>query len=184
MKKSKVYDVKSVRLFTHKSSQPILNISAFGTVPTGGWSDASLVPHVYVQPPPDGIYDFDFVATPPEGNAPQVLMPIPVCSTITEIPEGMRGVRIHASTNSVVALFDAGAAIGKTVCIKGKLTDEGVECQALRTANDELYTLVGDLKGFGIGDEVYVSGTIAEFSFCMQGVTIAIHWIGKNPPKC
>jgi hypothetical protein len=58
-----------------------------------------------------------------------------------------------------------------------------VECQALRSTAGELYTLVGDLNGFKIGDEVVVCGTVADVSFCMQGTTINVSWIGKEVPR-
>lgn len=67
----------------------------------------------------------------------------------------------------------------KTVTVKGKLTAEGVECQALRGADGVLYTLLGDPKDFKVGDEVCVTGTIVELSFCMQGITISIKRIEK-----
>lgn len=66
------------------------------------------------------------------------------------------------------------------ICVKGILTDEGVECQALRGDDGELYTLVGDLKSFHNGDRVVVCGTIVEISFCMQGTTLAVSWIGAE----
>ena len=69
------------------------------------------------------------------------------------------------------------------VCVKGTLTDEGVECQAFRGTDGELYTLMGDLKEFQNGDEVVVCGTIAGVSFCMQGTTINVSWIGKEVPR-
>ena len=65
-------------------------------------------------------------------------------------------------------------AFGATVCVEGKLTGEGVECQALRTDDGKLYTLVGDLGEFRPGDEVSVCGAIPAFSVCMQGTTIAV----------
>jgi hypothetical protein len=34
------------------------------------------------------------------------------------------------------------------VCLNGRLTDEGTECQTFRTTDAELYSLVGDLKSF------------------------------------
>ena len=68
-------------------------------------------------------------------------------------------------------------------CYKGALTDEGVECQAFRSDAGELFTLIGDLEGYGNGDNVVVCGTIAEISFCMQGTTLVISYIGKKTPK-
>jgi hypothetical protein len=68
-------------------------------------------------------------------------------------------------------------------CYRGVLTDEGVECQAFRSEDNELFTLIGDLEGYGVGDKVVVCGTIAEISFCMQGTTLVISYIGKKPPR-
>lgn len=64
-----------------------------------------------------------------------------------------------------------------TIEVTGTLTDEGVECQALRGDDETLYTLTGDLGGFGVGDRVRVRGERAQMSFCMQGVTIAVESI-------
>jgi hypothetical protein len=67
----------------------------------------------------------------------------------------------------------------QTVTVTGTLTDEGVECQALRADDGTLYTLTGDLKKFKTGDRVTVTGTVAEISICMQGATIAVERIEK-----
>ncbi len=63
------------------------------------------------------------------------------------------------------------------VVVRGQLTDEGVECPALRDQDGTLYTLTGSTGQFSTGDHVRVEGTIAEMSICMQGTTIAIHEI-------
>lgn len=63
------------------------------------------------------------------------------------------------------------------VTVTGRLTDEGVECQALRGDDDALYTLTGDLGGASIGDRVRVVGVPAEMSFCMQGTTLGVRSI-------
>jgi hypothetical protein len=68
-------------------------------------------------------------------------------------------------------------------CYKGQLTDEGLECQAFRSDEGELFTLIGDLEGYGNGDKVVVCGTVADPSFCMQGTTLVISYIGKKTPK-
>jgi hypothetical protein len=62
----------------------------------------------------------------------------------------------------------------KNVVAVGKLTGEGVECQAFRAEDGTLYTLVGDLKGFKAGDKVRVVGEKVEFSTCMQGTTLSV----------
>ena len=180
MTQKKVLEVENVKLSILESLPLKLSITALGTVPTPGWKDGELIPHVYIQPPPDGIYGYDFVAVPPDQLVPQVITPI-VANKVEPLPDGLKGVRVHASLNSKIALLDRGG--GRTIVVKGELTDEGVKCQALRTDTGELYTLVGDLQGFQVGDEVCVAGTIAESSICQQGLTIVVMWIGKHPLK-
>jgi hypothetical protein len=60
------------------------------------------------------------------------------------------------------------------VAVRGTLTGEGVECQALRGSDGQLYTLTGNLKGFNVGDRVHVTGSFAEASTCQQGRTIEV----------
>ena len=59
-----------------------------------------------IQPPPDGMYDFDFDATPPTGIVPQVLTPISAELVLTEIPKGMKGVKVHSKSNSKEAKLE------------------------------------------------------------------------------
>ncbi|QUJ68354.1 hypothetical protein KDD30_04275 [Photobacterium sp. GJ3] len=61
----KIFEVSHVELALMKSHPPQLGIRAHGFTTTLGWENARLVPFVYVMPPADGIYEFDFVATPP-----------------------------------------------------------------------------------------------------------------------
>ncbi len=71
------------------------------------------------------------------------------------------------------------ASSGEPMNVTGKLTNDGVECQAMRSDDGKLYTLIGDLKGFRNGDRVKVTGSIAEVSFCMQGTTIKVEKIER-----
>jgi hypothetical protein len=99
-----IYRVDSVYIAINKSNPPQLQISASGEVSSGGWKAPALVPRIYVTPPADGIQDLDFVATPPSGIAVQVILPVAGDVTITLVP-WILGVRVHAKTNSVIALF-------------------------------------------------------------------------------
>jgi hypothetical protein len=61
------------------------------------------------------------------------------------------------------------------ISVTGTLSKEGVECQALRGDDGQLYTFASSKLGaFGAGDRVRVEGTKAEVSTCMQGVTIDV----------
>jgi len=102
----KILEVTEVRLAILESFPLQLHISARGTVPTGGWSNPRLKPHVNVQAPPDGIYGFDFVADPPEGIVAQVVSPIEITDVWENLPEDVKGVRIHAAQNTKAALLN------------------------------------------------------------------------------
>jgi len=56
----------------------------------------------------------------------------------------------------------------------GRITDEGVECLAMRDQDDFLYTLTGEVGGLEPGDEVVVEATYQEMSMCQQGSTIQV----------
>lgn len=74
------------------------------------------------------------------------------------------------------------------VLLEGELTDEGVECQAFRSDEGDLYTLVGNVKEFVAGDRVRIVATPVRMSTCMQGTTVEIIEIGlveetdESPP--
>ena len=68
-----------------------------------------------------------------------------------------------------------------TVLRRGRVTDEGVRCLALREEGEtgELYTLVGTAVGaLQTGDMVAVTGTLSETSACRQGTTIDVILVG------
>ena len=67
----------------------------------------------------------------------------------------------------------------KRLTVTGRLTDEGVECQALRSNNGVLYTLSGNLRGFKAGDKVRVVGKVSEVSTCQQGTTLSVETIKR-----
>jgi hypothetical protein len=108
MNKVKVDLVDNVEMAILKSNPPKLSIKASGRVSTAGWSAPELVPYVYVQAPPDGIYDFGFVAQPPppERIVAQVVSPISPSLVLEKMPAGLLGVRIHAASNIKEALLE------------------------------------------------------------------------------
>ncbi|SCX81285.1 hypothetical protein [Nitrosospira sp. Nsp13] len=101
-----IREVTEVRLAVLESFPPKLRITATGNVPTGGWSNPQLNPVVNIQAPPDGIYDFDFVADPPEGPATQVISSIQAVYVWDSFPADVKGVRVNAAQNSITAWLD------------------------------------------------------------------------------
>jgi hypothetical protein len=101
-----IHEITEVRLAVLESFPPKLRITATGNVSTGGWSNPRLNPFVNIQAPPDGIYDFDFVADPPQGPAPQVISPIQAVYTWDSFSADVKGVRVNAGQNSITAWLD------------------------------------------------------------------------------
>lgn len=124
---AKVFSVEQVSIGYTKSIPPLAIIGAIGTAPTSGWSNGRLAPRVYITPPTDGIWDFDFIASPPSGIALQVLSPIASAPFVTEVPEWFKGARVHASTNSKTDLDDPISAETKVDIVQfaTKSLDEG-----------------------------------------------------------
>ncbi len=97
---TKIYEVTDVQLSILKSDPPMLSITAAGNVTTGGWTNPVLIPYVYIVPPEDGMYEFDFSANRPTGIVIQAISPIAASTIMEEIPKELKGVRIHASVNA------------------------------------------------------------------------------------
>jgi endonuclease YncB( thermonuclease family) len=72
---------------------------------------------------------------------------------------------------------------GKKICVRGRLTGEGIECQALRGDDGKLYTLLGPKLTVKTGAPVCACGTLARFSTCMQGTTIVVDTL-RQPEAC
>ena len=62
----------------------------------------------------------------------------------------------------------------KLVHIKGIVTDEGIECPAVRAEDGKLYTLTGFSEKLYVGDVLEIVGKPVEVSICMQGITISV----------
>jgi hypothetical protein len=104
---TEVYEVCSADLVIYRTHPPSLGITAHGKVRTTGWTDGKLSEWIYVKPPADGIYDFTFYATPPTGGSGDAITKIDSDPFyLKEIPEGMKGVRIHAETNEIEVMLD------------------------------------------------------------------------------
>jgi hypothetical protein len=110
-----VSSVKSVCFSINKSNPPQLGVTASGTVSSSGWSDANLIPRVYVAQPEDGIQEFDFVASAPTGTVLWVISPLSSDCTI-QLESWMVGIRVHSATGSITALLsDPSCAVGQGI---------------------------------------------------------------------
>ena len=71
-------------------------------------------------------------------------------------------------------------AAERQVRIEGTVTDEGVECPAMRDSDGALYTLAGAPDWVIPGVEIVVEGQVAEMSFCQQGTTIDVSEVTRR----
>ena len=91
--------ITSVQCAIDKSNSPNLTVTAVGEVPTLGWTKPSLTRVVYVQFPPDGIWDYNFTAIPPTGPVPSVISPVQAADCWKGYPTGkLKGIRIHCAS--------------------------------------------------------------------------------------
>lgn len=104
---SKILTATSVSLEIQKTNPPNLIISADGIVNSGGWKNGQLVPFIYIAPPVNGIYEFDFIADRPTGMVTQALTPIKAEFTWEDFPLELNGVKIYSSDNDLVTRLDS-----------------------------------------------------------------------------
>jgi hypothetical protein len=103
---AKIMEVVDVRVKILKSFPPQTVIDAWGKVPSTGWTNPRFEPRFYIGgTPPDGILDFDFVADAPTGLVLWVITPIRSSLNIGQLPESIKGVRIHSATNRLEKNF-------------------------------------------------------------------------------
>lgn len=78
----------------------LLTVEAEGITPTAGWTNLQLDPHVYINPPADGVQDFDLVGDRPSGGGGDTP------TTVEAAWEGpledwVIGIRVHAIANMI-----------------------------------------------------------------------------------
>lgn len=104
-----VSEITLIQLDIIDGSPQQLRIRVRANVTTSGWSEPQLNPYLYLVPPQDGIYDFDFMARPPAGDSPQVITPIEVTHVLDGFSNTFVGVRIHAAQNNLEKLLPQNA---------------------------------------------------------------------------
>ncbi|WP_380874328.1 hypothetical protein ACFB49_47220 [Sphingomonas sp. DBB INV C78] len=96
----KVATVDKVAAFSVDIIGIRLLVSALGSVNSSGWSNIRLSPVYYIDPPADGIWDFDLIGDPPVGPVLTVMLPVAAFATYP-CPDWVKGVRIHAQNGSL-----------------------------------------------------------------------------------
>jgi hypothetical protein len=93
------------------SDPPNLVITAYGKVPTGGWKQVQLLRRIYVNPPSDGIWEYDMLALPPSGPATQVETLVRAKNQWKAYDQTIKGVRVYGVRSGIKeVLFSKKAA--------------------------------------------------------------------------
>lgn len=78
-----------------ESEPPSLLITAYGKVPTGGWKQVQLMRRIYVNPPSDGIWEYDLLAKRPTGPVIQVETLVKASNQWKDYDKSIKGVRVY-----------------------------------------------------------------------------------------
>ncbi len=97
-----IYSVESV---AGSLKDETATVTAKGTVTSGGWSNPDLHAVTYIQPPPDGIWDYTFTAQRPSGIATMALAPIETSPITIENAKSKKGIRVATNENSFTLRF-------------------------------------------------------------------------------
>jgi hypothetical protein len=100
-----VLGVSSVDLRKVAMNKEIVLIHATGHTNSAVWHNVRLEPKRYIQPPPDGIWDFAFVGDP-TGAVLDVIAPVTADYVWKDFPPDLQGVRVIAETDVIEKRFE------------------------------------------------------------------------------
>jgi hypothetical protein len=77
-----------------------IEITATGTVPTGGYKNHSLVRRTYIRAPDDGIWEYDMLTCKPTGIVTQVVTSVTAKDKWESPPPTLKGIRVFGRNGS------------------------------------------------------------------------------------
>lgn len=135
-----VLEVTGVTFEIRKKNPPILAIISKGNVSSSGWTNGKLIPFEYKNDPPNGIFEFSFVADEPIDIHTQIISEI----TSEEFerdydPLKVKGVKINALNNQIITIIN-GDKNKKTLTVENPLKKVSPETlEKLKTNNHDFY---------------------------------------------
>jgi hypothetical protein len=102
--KSRIKYVKRIQLIKSTSEPDLLAIKATGIAEISMQDTPVLVPKIYEEIPPDGIYELEFKMQEGREDLTNVEIEVEVIVRIKNLPAWVKGVKINASDNSDIEL--------------------------------------------------------------------------------
>jgi histidine decarboxylase len=131
-----IYQIDEVALYIIKTNPAILQVHAKGMTESRIWTNPQLVLSKAI--PLNGIYELEFVATPPSTRAP-VFTPIKAEFTFDPLPEDLKGIRVIAKTNSIESSLDkANEAENSNKRPSGYWTPESIDYRTFQLSKEIL----------------------------------------------
>lgn len=171
----RIISVENVNLQIDDHTPPHVVIHVEGKVSSSGWTSAELGAWHYIEPPADGIQDFDFTAEPPTGISLTVISPIAASLHVpvdvdnywgTERP--LKGVRIHAQSGSKEELLTNAGPIVYSFENSESLPWDAFKIGKKGSVDDPISSLVGHFA------RIYHEGDAVTYDLRPQRINIAL----------
>ncbi len=147
MHQLRIESVKAVK--TKESAMPRLHVAALALAPTSGWSGAWLSPRYYVMPPADGVWEFDFQASPPGGIVLQVVTPI-VAHGWYACPEWAKKVKVIGENAVEADIFEAEIVMCPELSTKALHDKKQVVWRKELASFDDSFNIIGHCGGLSL----------------------------------
>src|SRR6478672_10267696 len=97
---AKILSIESIKLINLNSNTPFLVLLVEGQASTPGWSEFRLCPFVYLNPPANGIYEFNLIGKEPEYIGTQFSTAAAAVYVWKGFPENLKGIKVYGSANN------------------------------------------------------------------------------------
>jgi hypothetical protein len=94
-KRETVKAIIDVKFVYQEKKPPVLQVTARGMVPTGGWKDIRLDLAKTKTPPANGVYELNLTAVPPDGPATQALEEVKATYEWKDPPLDLKGLKVN-----------------------------------------------------------------------------------------
>lgn len=147
MHQLRIESVQAVK--TKESALPRLHVAALALAPTSGWSGAWLSPRYYLTPPADGVWEFDFMASPPGGFVLQVMTPIAAHGWVA-CPEWAKKVKVIGENEVLADIVEMDLKIASGIMAEVENEEKRVVWRRCLASFDDSFNIIGHCGGLSL----------------------------------